>query len=264
MQREIAEYYRRLGEQTRLGRADGRLEFARTRDVLARVLPPPPATVLDVGGATGAYAGPLAAEGYRVHVVDPVAEHVAVAAALPGVTAALGDARRLAEPDGSFDAVLLFGPLYHLLDRGERVAAWREAGRVVRPGGVVVAATISRFASLLDGYAKGYDSEPEFVPVVWRDLATGEHRTPDEQRYFTTAYFHHPDELPGEVAAAGLELERVLGVEGPLWMLVDRLDALLDDPARGARLLDQLRAIEEERTLLGASSHLLSVARRRP
>src|SRR5439155_2231303 len=110
-----------------------------------RALPPAPARILDVGGATGVYAGPLAEAGYAVHVVDPVPEHVARSAALPGVSAAEGDARALDKPDASHDAVLLLGPLYHLLDRADRVRAWREAGRVVRPGGVVVGATISRF-----------------------------------------------------------------------------------------------------------------------
>jgi len=91
-------YYAQLGELERLRRPVGRLEFLRTWDLLARVLPPAPARVLDVGGATGVYAGPLAAAGYRVHVVDPLPEHAQAAAALPGVTAAVGDARRLPRP----------------------------------------------------------------------------------------------------------------------------------------------------------------------
>ena len=66
-------------------------------------------------------------------------------------TAALGDARALAAPDGSFDVVLLLGPLYHLLEREDRLCALAEARRVVPTGGLVAAAAISRFASLLDG-----------------------------------------------------------------------------------------------------------------
>ena len=54
------------------------------------------------------------------------------------------------------DAVLMLGPLYHLTDRTDRILAWREAARALRTGGVVVAATISRFASLFDGFVKGY------------------------------------------------------------------------------------------------------------
>ena len=277
MNTEVLEHYRLLGEESRLGAGPGRLEFLRTWDVLARALPPPPARVLDVGGATGVYAGPLAEAGYRVHVVDPVPEHVARSAALPGVSAAEGDARALADAgsgpqgeaggpdlaqDASQDAVLLLGPLYHLLDRDDRVQAWREAGRVVRPGGVVVGATITRFASLFDGFVKGFYAHPAFLPIVRADLATGQHRVPAEApAWFTTAYFHHPDELPAEVADAGLTLVGTVLVEGPLWML-GGLDGILADEARTALLLDQLRLVEAEPSLFGASSHLLTVATR--
>src|SRR5690348_12992495 len=160
---EILEYYQRGGERERLaGGGVGRLEYLRTLDVLTRILPPAPASVLDVGGATGVYASPLAELGYRVRVVDPVPEHVAEAARLPGVTAVVGDARQLPAPDAELDAVLLLGPLYHLQERADRVRVWREAARVVRPGGLVVGATISRFASLFDGLVRGSFSDPRF------------------------------------------------------------------------------------------------------
>jgi SAM-dependent methyltransferase len=145
---EILAYYRRGGEHDRLSAGAGRLEFLRTWDILTRALPAPPATVLDVGGATGAYAAPLARAGYAVTVVDPVPEHVAAAGALPGVAAVEGDARELPVADGGADAVLLLGPLYHLAARDDRVAAWREAARAARPGALVAGAVISRFASL--------------------------------------------------------------------------------------------------------------------
>lgn len=261
MQPEIVAYYQRGVELDRLSAGVGQLEFLRTRDVLARVLPGPPASVLDVGGATGVYAAPLAAEGYRVHVVDPVPEHVSASARLPGVSASVGDARCLAMADASVDAVLLLGPLYHLTSGAERVSAWREAGRVVRPGGVVVAATISRFASLVGGFTQGFLDEPAFVEIVRSDLASGVHRNEDQRPdWFTTAYFARPDEPPAEATAAGLTVERVVAVEGPVWM-TGRVDEVLADPARTATILELLRQVEAEPSLLGASAHLLTVAR---
>jgi SAM-dependent methyltransferase len=262
MRSEIRAYYDRGGESGRLLAGAGRLEFLRTWDVLSRVLPGPPAVVLDVGGGTGVYAGPLAERGYAVHLVDPVPNHVDVAAARPGVTAAIGDARALDRPDASADAVLLLGPLYHLVEKADRLAAWREAGRVARPGGVVVAATISRFASMLDGLARNLLERPEFLDVILGDLANGQHRNlADVPGWFTTAYFHHPDEPIVEATEAGLVVHRVVLVEGPLWML-DRLAEILADEARTAQVLDLLRQVETEPSLLGASSHLLTVAQR--
>jgi len=256
---EIEAYYA-LGEEP--GRLEGpSLERLRTEELLERFLPAAPAGVLDVGGGIGVYAIWLATKGYRVHLVDPVALHVERAreVAAGTFTAAVGDARSLEQADSSYDAVCLLGPLYHLTERAERVRALAEARRVLRPGGVAVAAAISRFASLLDGLRTGYLSDPVFAGIVDRDLREGQHRNPgDQPEYFTTAYFHHPDELAGELVDAGLEPVAVLGIEGPAWLT----DWNLDNPERLQLALWAARAVERESALLGVSSHLLAVARR--
>jgi len=256
---EILEYYERGGEWHRLSAGTGRLEFLRTLDILERALPPAPARIVDVGGATGVYAKPLAEAGYDVHVVDPVPGHVAASAGLPGVTAVAGDARDLPAADSSADAVLLFGPLYHLFDRADRVAAWREAARVARPGGVVAGAVISRFAPLFDGVNKGFLAEPGFAPLVERVLTDGQHNPGGHERWFTSAYMHGPDEPAGEATEAGLTRVRTLPVEGPVWTTGPRLDEFFADHRLTAVLLDMLRRIEHEPSLLGASSHLMTI-----
>ncbi len=260
---DIERYYNRGGELTRLADGVARLEFLRTWDVLSRVLPPAPARILDVGGATGVYAAPLAAAGYEVHVVDPIAEHVAQAARLSGVTATVGDSRALDDADASVDAVLLLGPLYHQIDRADRLRTWREAGRVVRPGGPIVAATISRFANFFVAFADGYATDPDFQLILSRNLADGVHLNASPDRtWFATAYFHHPAEIPAEVVDAGLVFDRTVAVETALPLANDALSALLEDAAATASLLDRIRDIEAEPSLLGASSHLLTIAHR--
>jgi SAM-dependent methyltransferase len=254
---EILAYYDEGGEDTRLAdHPGGRLEFLRTQDILRRVLPPAPTAVLDVGGGSGVHARWLAADGYRVRLVDPVPRHVGAAAALPGVSAVVGDARTLAEPDAAYDVVLLLGPLYHLLERADRVRALAEARRVCRPGGLVAAATISRYAPLYDGLLKGWRGDwPGFAERV---LASG--ANVGDAPGFTTAYFHHPDEVPAEFLAAGLADARRYAVEGGAWLLGD-LGSWLDGGPRQAQMLTGLRLVEEEPSLYGVSSHLLTVAR---
>ena len=159
----------------------------------------------------------------------------------------------------SFDVVLLLGPLYHLVEREDRLRALREARRVLRQGGLVAAAAISRFASLLDGLVSGHLRDDIGRRVVERDLATGVHRSPpDRPALFTTAYFHRVEELEAEIVDAGFALDAVFGVEGPGWL---REDALDDEAAREDVIL-VARAVERERTVLGASAHLLAFARR--
>jgi SAM-dependent methyltransferase len=260
---EILEYYQRGGEAHRLSGGQGRLEFLRTWDILMRELPAPPARLVDVGGATGVYAGPLAEAGYDVTVVDPLPAHVSAAAARPGVTAIEGDARSLPLPGGRADAVLLLGPLYHLADRADRLAAWREAARVVKPRGLVAGAVICRFASLFDGIAKAYFAEPGFRELVEDALAVGVHRSAERNLpWFTSAYFHRPEEPAEEAAEAGLSAVRTVAVEGPVWMTGARLEQFLADPSLTETMLAMLRRVEHEPTIFGSSSHLLTVARR--
>jgi SAM-dependent methyltransferase len=269
--RDIAAYYDRGDEAGRL--ADwGRLEFLRTRELLSRFLPAPPATVLDVGGAAGAYALPLAAEGYEVHLVDPVALHVEQARAAsaaqreaPLASIVVGDARALPVDDDSADVLLLLGPLYHLTDAADRTRALREALRALRPGGLLAAAAITRFASTVDGVAQGFLLEPGFEAIVERDVAEGQHRNPDAHPgWFTTAYFHRPEELEREVAAAGFELTALVAVEGAVGAAAEArsLDAWIDDPAKREILLRAIRRVEAEPSLLGASPHVLALATR--
>ena len=260
---EIQRYYEAGLEGGRLLEGSGVVELARTQDVLERHLPAPPARVLDVGGGTGVYARWLAGRGYEVHLVDQSPRNVEEARAHPGpplAGAEVGDARRLDDADGSADAAILLGPLYHLVDRDDRVRALAEAGRVVRPGGVVVAAAIGRHASLLAGLFHGLVDDPAFLPILERDLRDGQHRNPTPNlEYFTTAYFHLPAELGEEARAAGLAADAVLAVEGPGWMIPD-LAARWADEVRRRHLLDLLRRIEADPAALAMSAHLLLVA----
>jgi SAM-dependent methyltransferase len=260
---EVATHYELGLEESRLfsgGRP--RLEYLRTLELLDRALPLPPGRILDVGGATGAYAVPLCERGYSVHLIDPVAQHVerasqiALERALPQLTAAVGDARNLADAGDGYDATLLLGPLYHLISHEDRLRAFREAIRVTVPGGVVVAAAISRYASLINGLTAGVLDDPTFRGIVEGDLRDGQHRNPDVRGrpdFFTTAYFHTPDELVEEASAAGLLEVRLLGIEG-VGGIVDRVDDIESQ-------LFAARATESEPALIGASLHLMVIGR---
>ena len=99
MDEAIRAYYETGVELGRLERGYWRLEFARTKELLLRCLPPAPARVLDVGGGPGAYAGWLADAGHEVKLVDALPLHVEQARERAGgrFTAEEGDARSLSE-----------------------------------------------------------------------------------------------------------------------------------------------------------------------
>jgi threonine aldolase len=256
--RDLLRFYTELyDEDARLRTSPhGRLEFDRTRDLLLGRLPPPPARILDVGGGTGVHAEWLSAAGYEVDLVDLVAEHVERAARLAGVTASVGDARRLTHRSDCADAVLLLGPLYHLVEASDREAALAEARRVTRPGGLVAAAAISRHAGLLDLAARGLLDE-QTEPLLRVVIATGRH---DGRLGFAPAHFHTPEELAEELEDAGLGEVVVVGVEGPTGPALDahgpeRVSELLPAAIRSARV------VERDPALIAASAHLLGFGR---
>jgi SAM-dependent methyltransferase len=254
---EIVDYYtERYREDLRLdGRPQARLERLRTVELLGDLLPPPGARILDVGGGTGAYARQLVTWGYRVRLADLVPAHAAQArAGQPPVEADVADARALPYADDAYDAVLLLGPLYHLLRAKERVTALAEAVRVTRPGGRVIAAAISRFAGPLDLTSTARLTAQSLAEA--RDLLTDGRNDPEFG--FTHAYFHRPAELADECRAAGLTAVEVHGIEGPAWTAAE---AAATGPAARAVFdgaLELARIYSTEPDLLASSCHLLA------
>ena len=264
---EILSFYRQTQEAERLTNdVRGQIEFARTQEIITRYLPEPPAVVLDIGGGSGPYACWLAKAGYETHLVDPVDLHIEQAKEAsnqqpehPIASVSLGDARELRFSSGSADAILLLGPLYHLVDKSERLLALKEAYRVLRKGGVMAAAGISRFASLLDFFCKDRLRNSVSRNIVKNDLETGYHRNPtDNLEFFTDAYLHRPRELNSELIEAGFQHQTTLAVQGPTW-LFESVERYWMDPDQRAVVLDFIRKVEAEPSILGMSSHILAI-----
>ena len=268
-QDDVAEHYKSGYEGSRLESGAGQLDKVRSRELIKRFFPDPPGVVVDAGGGTGAYACWLAEKGYEVHMIDIVPLHVELAKKAsdsqpetPLASAEVGDACNLPWDEGFADAALLFGPLYHLTDRNDRITALKESYRVLKKGGILMCVGITRFGSVLDGIASGYIKDPVFRPIVERDLKEGQHRNPtNHPHYFMKTFFHHPDELKEEVLEAGFTGGDIYGVEGPCWLLHDFDDWWSDEDLK-EELISIARKLEQEPALLGISAHLVAVGRK--
>jgi SAM-dependent methyltransferase len=258
--REVIEFYESGRELGRLsdGNLAGPLEYARTTELLARYVPREARLILDVGGGPGTYAAWLQERGHTVRLYDPVDRHVEHARGL-GIDAHLGEAGQLPEPDATADAVLLMGPLYHLVDEADRLRALHEARRVLRPGGVLIATAISRFATLLDQLVRlDRAHEPDELERL-RAITRSGVLPAREGGVFTTAFMHLPRQLRDEVTAAGFANVTVVCVEGPGY-LVPNFDERWSDPARRAALIEAARLVEDDPEMIGLGSHLLAIA----
>jgi SAM-dependent methyltransferase len=271
---EILNYYNAGVEGERLQRGIGKIELARTRELLLRYLPPAPAVIYDIGGGRGAYSFWLARMGYEVHLFDLSPGNVEGARSfsesqeglrLAGVEVA--DGRDIHRPDGSADMVLVMGPLYHLTGREERLDALREAKRLLLPGGRMAAAAITRFGSTLYGLTTYSVSnwlldEEAFQQMIGRELADGQHIRPEQYPGFIArAFFHLPEELRQEAVDAGFEQVELFAVEGPGW-IVPGFDAVWGCEAQREAIVRVVRAVEQEPSLMGMSPHFLAFGRK--
>jgi ubiquinone/menaquinone biosynthesis C-methylase UbiE len=262
----IKDFYEKSDEHGRMGRNP--LEFIRCKEIISRYLPAHPARLLDLGGASGAFSFWIAGLGHSVDLVDFTPKHIDMARRIDSASrpklrsASVGDARSLGFADATFDIVLMMGPLYHLIERSDRIRALREARRVLREGGILVCEAISRYASAMDGFIQGFADDPDFFRILTRDLETGYHKdTSKAQRYFTDSYFHHPQELVDEIGEAGLRHMDMIAVEG-FGHLVPNLDEKLQDAAFRENLAATLRLIEKQKDIMGMSNHFMGIGKR--
>lgn len=261
---DLQSYYERGEEVTRLDEPIGQLEFLRTQEIVLRHLPPGTARIADLGGGPGRYSAWLAGLGHRLHHRDVVPLHIEQARAVFAgldVDSEVGDATEVDLADESVDVVLLLGPLYHLVDRADRLRALREARRIVRPGGIVFVAAISRWAARLHAVLteRLYLEEDGIVDRL-PELERSGVMPPLFPGSFT-GFSHRPEQLRTEIDDARLDLVELLGVEGPPGLLVD-LGERLSDPIDRAIVLDTSRAVESVPELIGIGPHLLAVTRR--
>lgn len=259
--------YNAGAEIGRLHRGLGLLEFARTKELLNAYLPPPPAVVLDIGGAYGEYAFWLAEKGYEVHLFDIVPEHIRMARErnkaaekkLKGAT--ITDARCVPMKDASADAILLLGPLYHLPACEERDACLAECRRLLKPGGVLVTAHIVPWAPLLDNVIH-YDEDPRLDDeAIFTRLAATARTGLHNGKVIGEMNFHRPEEARKEITAAGFSDVKLHGVIGPCWAIRNLDESWMDDSKRET-IMGVVRLLDGEESLLGFSTHFITVSRR--
>jgi S-adenosylmethionine-dependent methyltransferase len=242
-----------------------RTEYAVTVRALRDHLPPPPARVLDCGGGPGRFAIELARLGYEVTLFDLSAENLRLArqrSAEAGVEIAAyahGTATDLSRyPDGTFDAVLLMGPLYHLLEADSRRHALGEAHRVLSPGGVLFAAFITRYAPVRY-YAA---NDPTWIVTSPQELVQflEQGAVPPQGKPGSgfVAYFARPQEVRPLLRGAGYEVRAVLGVEGLVSMIEGQVNAL--EGEAWERWVELNYRVAGDTTLHGGVEHLLAVA----
>ncbi len=245
-----------------------RTEFAVTLCAFGHYLPPPPATIYDIGGGPGRYSIALAQQGYTVTLVDlsqgclDFARHKAQKARIELANLVHASATDL-QPLGNAqcDAALLMGPLYHLLKAEERHQAISETARVLRPGGLIFAAFITRYA-VIRWAAK---NDPLWLvqhrQEIEQMLATGVHIAAPEDVGFTDAYFAYASEIAPLLEQAGFETLALVGCEGVVSQIEEQINTL---EGKAWQVWVELNyELGQDPAAHGAVEHLLYVGKKR-
>lgn len=267
-QNDIRKYYSSEIEKNRLELEFFQLEGIRTKEIISRYLDSDKKRIIDIGGGVGYYSFWLKEKGFDISLIDISPKNIELAKEklinehLKLDRIEVGDATNLKIADEQFDIALLLGPLYHLTNKDLRIKALEEAKRVLKPGGILICAIISRYASLFDGFNRDLILDNEFEKIVINDLKSGIHKnSTDNPEYFTTAYFHTPNDLKNEIIESGLTYEKLVAIESFGWIVND-FKQKKDNKIYMDKLLNILRLIEEDENILAMSPHILGIARK--
>lgn len=252
MSTKLDEYYNKFNEDKRLNSRHGQVEFRVSMEYIHRFLKAGD-KILDVGAATGRYSIPLFEEGYDVTAVEPVQHNLGrLRAKKPELKAFKGDARKLKRfKDETFDLVLLFGPMYHLVEDEDKIKALSEAKRVTKKGGLILAAYVMNEYSILTfGFKEQHILESRRLGKVddsFRVRPSGEDlydyvRLEDVERYNRTV---------------GLQRLCIFSPDGPANHMRRELNRLTEEEFE--LFVQYQMQVAERRDLLGAGGHIVDI-----
>ena len=224
-------------------------------------------SVADVGGGPGRYTEELLRRGYRVSLVDLAPKAIAFARrrladkGLEPDLAAAADARDLSLlADASFDAGLLLGPMYHIVDAPARQKALGEFRRILKIGAPGIVGFINSWGILRSGlfeFPSCFSDREHIRQLLETAVQVG------EQQAFTEAAFVTPPQAMAELRTAGFAVEARAGVEGFASGMLEAVARLAkEDPDAYANTLEMVVETCTWPSYRDCTEHLHVVVRR--
>lgn len=251
----IEKHYNKHKEELRLQRRHGQVEFAVTMHYLQRYLTPG-CRILDIGAGTGHYTLALKGMGYEVDAVELVRRNIDVMLRQdPTVSVRQGDARDLGFiADETYDVVLLFGPMYHLMNEAEQLRALSEARRVLRTGGTLLVAYLQNEYSIVS-YC--FDDNRMAALMASGHVDETFHIRPDADELYN--YIRLSDATRMN-ELLGLQRLTVFSPDGPTDYMRLKINYMTEENFQ--LFIRYVMQIAERPDLLGAASHLVDVVRK--
>ena len=262
----LEKYYNKFCEEKRLNSRHGQMEYRVTVKYINTYLEQiikergysekGELKILDIGAGTGRYSVPLSEEGYDVTAVELVKYNLGILKQKnSNVKAMQGNALNLKKLENdTFDLTLLFGPMYHLLTKEEKIKALSEAKRVTKPGGYIfVAYIMNEYAFIM--YAV---QENQINQCMDESRFTADfHTLPDEESLYDFVRLEDIDEFNDSVK---LTREKIIAPDGPVNYMRPFVNKL--DEEGFENLVKYQLATCERMDLMGASAHTVDILRK--
>lgn len=262
---ELELYYNKFNEEKRLDSRHGQVEFITSMKYIHKYIPtdrePSAIKILDVGAGTGRYSISLAEEGYDVTAVELVKYNLGILKqkrdtlgdALKGnLTAMWGNATRLKKlEDNSFDVTLIFGPMYHLFGKEDKLKALSEAKRVTKPDGIILVAYCMNEYSVLTFAFK----ERNILQCMEEGRLSDDYKTLSQPEHLYD--YMRIEDIDDLNTSMGLKRLQIISPDGPANYIRPFLNQLTEEEFK--YFIEYQLATCERADLIGAGAHTVDI-----
>lgn len=257
---DLIEYYNKFNEDKRLNSRHGQVEFHTSmkyiHEEIERIYADRPKDqihIIDIGAGTGGYSIPLAEEGFDVTAVELVRHNLGrLKQKSDKVKAYEGNALRLKRfADESFDVAIVFGPMYHLHLKEEKLQALLEAKRLVKKGGLIFVAYIMNEYSVLTYAFK----EKHILEAVEKGMLDESYRCCEHANELYS--FMRLEDIDSLNEEAQLVRHKIIAADGAANYMRPFLNALSEEEF--SYFIQYHIATCERKDLLGASAHTVDI-----
>ena len=253
----LVNYYNKFNEDKRLNSRHGIVEFTTSIKYIEKYLnkmnnP----KIIDIGAGTGKYSVYLHNKGYDVTAVELVKHNLKeIEKKNKDIKTYLLNATDLKKiNDNTYDLVILFGPLYHLITKEEKIRAINEAKRVLKKNGIImIQYCMADYAIIKHGFMENFILEEIKENRITSDFKLN-FKDDDLYSYSTL------DEINELNSICNLERIEIFTPDGPTDYIRNYINTMSDEVFN--KYLDYIYSISNKKELLGASSHLVDIIKK--
>lgn len=255
-EKELIEYYNKFNEDKRLTRRHGKVEFIVTlkyiHDYLNKMNNP---KIIDIGAGTGKYSIELSNQGYDVTAIELVKHNLSYIKKYDKIKSYQGNAIDLSRfKDETFDLTLLFGPMYHLIDKKDKIKALNEAKRITKKDGIIMVAYIMNdYCILTHGFKdnnilnaiENKMIDDSFKCIKWDNNLYSVYRIEDI------------DKLNEKV---NLNRIKIITPDGPANYMRNTLNKMSDK--KFDKFIEYVLSISDRKDMIGSSAHTIDILKK--